>query len=380
MLFRSKSLSKLTFFNTNYRFYINLNGEDYQKVIEILNTVVGLSSYSLCKRVKTNLEYIGASAIDIINYERRNREFSFKVETHRGDKSFPFTSIEISQKVASKIIPEIIGIKVDVHNPELKVSIDLRTEGTYIYTKVIKGLGGYPSGVAGRGLLMISGGIDSPVAGFLCLKKGVNLNAIHYASPPHTSDMALQKVIDLLERIAHYNLDGKINLYVVGFTDIQNKINKHANNIYSVTLMRRQMYKIADRFAREHGYDCMVNGESIGQVASQTLESMMVVNEVTSLPIIRPLATYDKEEIINISRQIKTFDISIQPYEDCCTIFVPEHPIIKPRLEEVLKEETKCMLDAEIDTAYLNITKYELDISKKTNVFESKVDDSKFII
>lgn len=377
---KCRNLPNLTFFNTNYRFYINLNGEDHQKVIDILNTVVGLSSYSLCKRVNTNLEQIATNAIDIINYERPNYDFSFKVETHRGDKNYPLTSIEISQKVAGMIIPKIKGISVDVHNPDLTVSIDLRTEGAYIYTKVIKGLGGYPSGVAGRGLLMISGGIDSPVAGYLSLRKGVNINAIHYASPPHTSDMALQKVIDLLERIAHYNLDGKINLYVVPFTDIQNKIHYNANNIYTVTLMRRAMYKIADRFAKENGYDCIINGESIGQVASQTLESMKVVNDVTNLPIIRPLATYDKEEIIAISRQIKTFDISIQPYEDCCTIFVPEHPVIKPRLESVLQEEEKCMLDEEINIAYQNIKKYELDIKKKTNVFELQTDNSKFVI
>lgn len=377
---KCKSLPRLTFTNTNYRFYINLNGEDEQKVIDILNTVVGLSSYSLCKRVSPNLEEIAANAVDIINEERPNHPFSFKVETHRGDKNFPFTSIEISQKVAGKIIPQISGMTVDVHNPDLTLSIDLRTEGAYIYTKVIKGLGGYPSGIAGKGLLMISGGIDSPVAGFLSLRKGININAIHYASPPHTSDMALQKVIDLLERLAHYNLDGKINLYVVPFTDIQNKIHMNANNIYTVTLMRRAMYKIADRFARENGYDCIINGESIGQVASQTLESIKVVNDVTNLPIIRPLATYDKEEIITISRRIKTFDISIQPYEDCCTIFVPEHPIIKPRLEAVLQEEAKCMLDEDINIAYENIKKYELDIKTKTNVFETNNDNSKFVI
>lgn len=374
------SLPKLTFFNTSYRFYINLNGEDYHQVIDILNTVVGLSSYSLCKRIDNKLENIAHCAIDIINKERPKKEFSFKVETHRADKSYPLTSIEISQQVAKMVIPAISGMSVDVHNPDLTIFIDLRSEGTYVYTNAIKGLGGYPSGIAGRGLLMISGGIDSPVAGFLCLRKGINMDAIHYASPPHTSDMALQKVIDLLERIAHYNLDGKINLYVVPFTDIQMKIYQNSNNIYAITLMRRAMYKIADMFAREHSYDCLINGESIGQVASQTLESMKVVNEVTNLPIIRPLATYDKEEIIEVSRKIKTYDISIQPYEDCCTIFVPEHPVIKPQLNSVLQEENKCMLDEEIITAYNNIVKYELNIKKKTNVFEESNTDSKFII
>lgn len=376
---KCKDLKNLRFSNTSYRFYIYLNGEDHSKVIEILNTVVGLYSYSLCKRVESNIEEIAKDAVAIIKEERPNKSFSFKVETHRGDKTFPLTSIEISQKVSSIIIPQIEGISVDVHNPELTLSIDLRSEGTYIYTKIIKGLGGYPSGMAGNGLLMISGGIDSPVAGFMALRKGVKLSAIHYESPPHTSPMALQKVIDLLERLSVYSLDGKINLYVVPFTDIQSKIYQNADNTYGITLMRRAMYKIASLFALDQNFSCLINGESIGQVASQTLESMMVVNEVTNLPIIRPLATYDKEEIIEVSRKIKTYDISIRPFEDCCTVFVPEHPVIKPKLDIVKKEEEKCELDSLIDEVFYNIKKYELSHHIKTTVFDNST-NSKFII
>ena len=199
-----------------------------------------------------------------------------------------------------------------------------------MYVETVKGLGGYPSGMAGSGILMMSGGIDSPVSGFLALKKGVNLKALHFASPPYTSDLALQKVVDLTEVLTNYASSGTIELLVVPFTKIQDSIHNNASNIYMVTLMRRAMYKIASLICKRDGIDVIINGESIGQVASQTLESMKVVNEVTNIPIIRPLATFDKEEIVDIARKIKTFDISIRPYEDCCTVFVPEHPIIKP--------------------------------------------------
>lgn len=374
---KCKHLKKLKFVNTNYRFYIYLNGEDYREVIDILNTVVGLHSYSLCKKTTNSIEDIANTAITVINDNRPKENFSFKVETHRSDKSYPLTSIEISQGVAKRVLPEVKGMSVDVHNPDLVLSIDLRREGTYVYTEAIKGLGGYPSGIAGRGLLMISGGIDSPVAGFLSLKKGINLDAIHFASPPYTTEMALQKAIDLLERLALYTTDGKINLYVVHFTDIQNAIRSNANGDYIITLMRRAMYKIAARFCDDNKYDCIINGESVGQVASQTLESIRVVNEVTNLPIIRPLATYDKDDIVKIARTIKTYDISIRPYEDCCTVFIPEHPIIKPELEKVLIEEGKCQLDDFIEGAYQAIEKYELSIDKKFTLFN---DQDKFII
>ena len=243
-----------------------------------------------------------------------------------------------------------------------------------MFVETVKGLGGYPSGSAGKGLLMMSGGIDSPGAGYLALRKGVVLEAIHFASPPYTSDLALQKVVDLTEIISNYTLDGKMNLLVVPFTKIQTLIHEKANPIFMVTLMRRAMYKIGEKVAKERGIDVLVNGESIGQVASQTLESMNVVNAVTNMPIIRPVATYDKEEIITVAKKIKTYDTSIKPYEDCCTVFVPEHPIIKPKIEEVLSEEEKCMLDEAIDEAVKNIQVIHLSCFKKYSVF-SKAED-----
>ena len=369
-----KDIPNLKFTNTDYRAYIYLNGTDHNLVIDKLNEVVGLYSYSLCKEVAKDIEDIAKWGIEIINaYIKEaniNHSFTFKVETHRGDKRFPLTSLEISSKVAGLILPKIEMMSVDVHNPDITLHIDLRSEGAYIYTNTIKGLGGYPSGIGGEALLMMSGGIDSPVAGFLTIKKGVRISAIHYASPPYTSPMALQKVIDLLKVIAKYQDSGQIDLYVVPFTNIQTAIHNNANQIYLVTIMRRMMYTIATKLAKDLGISALVNGESIGQVASQTLESMMVVNEVTNIPILRPLCAMDKIEIINLASRINTYDISIRPYEDCCTVFVPEHPIIKPRLEDVKHEEAKCGLEPLIEEAYNNIKKYTINIDSNINVFE----------
>ena len=372
---------ELTYSHTDYRFYIYLNGVSYEDVIERLNLVTGLYSYSLCKVVKKvndvlTIENIGSEydniasvAAALIKEEIKDKKTSFKVETNRGNKKFPATSIEISQEIAKRVLPQVENLYVDVHNPEIVLSIDLRYEGTYVFLNDIKGLGGYPGGMNGYGLLMMSGGLDSPVAGFLSIKKGVNLKAIHYFSPPYTSLNALQKVVDLLEKIAIYSYSETIELYVVPFTKIQDRIHEKANQIYMVTLMRRAMYKIGDSICRKKNIDVIINGESIGQVASQTLESMRVVNDVTNIPIIRPLATYDKEDIVQIARKIGTYDISIRPYEDCCTVFVPEHPVIKPELDKVLEEEAKCDFGSLIDEAIENTKKITLNTRNKYSVF-----------
>ncbi|MBO7086285.1 MAG: tRNA 4-thiouridine(8) synthase ThiI [Bacilli bacterium] len=369
-----KDIPNIKFVNTDYRAYIYLNGQDYNLVIDKLGEVVGLYSYSLCKEVNKDIEDIAKWGIEIINdyinEANITSNFTFKVETHRGDKRFPLTSLEISSKVAGLVLPKIEKMSVDVHNPDVTLHIDLRSEGAYIYTNTIKGLGGYPSGIGGEALLMMSGGIDSPVAGFLTIKKGVKISAIHYASPPYTSPMALQKVIDLLKVLAKYQGSGEIDLYVVPFTDVQTAIHEKANQIYLVTIMRRMMYTIATKLARDLEISALVNGESIGQVASQTLESMMVVNDVTNIPILRPLCAMDKLDIIGIASKINTYDISIRPYEDCCTVFVPEHPIIKPRLEDVKYEEAKCNLEPLVEAAYQNIKKYTISIDSNINVFE----------
>lgn len=365
---------KLTYFNTDYRFYIYLNGEKYEEVIEVLNTIVGLYSYSLCKKVEPEYDAMANVGIQMLTEEIQAKKATFKVETNRGNKSFPATSIQISQEIARRILPKVENLSVDVHNPDYTLNVDLRCEGTYLYLKEIKGLGGYPSGMQGSGLLMMSGGIDSPVAGYLAMRKGINVYAIHYASPPYTSLNSLQKVVDLLQVLAKFTANGKVKLLVVPFTKIQDAIHQNADPKYLVTIMRRAMYKIGEKVCQEKDIDIMINGESIGQVASQTLESMKVVNEVTNIPIIRPLATYDKEEIISISRKIKTYDISIRPYEDCCTVFVPEHPVIKPTIAEAKKQEDKCNLTELIDEAVNNIEIINLNDKDKYSVFDDKFD------
>ena len=363
----------LEFSHEQYRFYIYLNGESFEDVSKKLQTVPGIYSYSPCVKVENDIEKIANISYELL--KTRTNKVSFKVETNRGDKRFPLTSLEVSRKVAGFLLPKLSNYSVDVHNPDVILNIDLRNNGTYVYTDVYKGIGGYPAGIAGKGLVMMSGGLDSPVATYLSIKKGINVTAIHFASPPYTSQNSLQKVIDLLEELSKYAYKGQIKLYVVPFTKVQEKIHQNADNTFLVTLMRRAMYRIADKVVRKHYLDCIINGESVGQVASQTLESMKVVNDVTNLPILRPLATFDKDEIVEISKKINTYDISIRPYEDCSTVLVPKHPTIKPNIDEVLIEENKCQFTTEIDEAVQNIKTYDLTYTKKVNVFEQDDED-----
>lgn len=367
---RLKHYARLQFSNTDYRLYIYLNGEDYCSIVGELDMIFGLSSYSLCVKCQPDYDEIAEKAIALIINEKKHNRCSFKVETKRSDKSYPATSPEITKEVAGRILPNIPGLFVDVHHPDLILHIELRREGTYIYIKTIKGLGGLPGGISGDGLLMLSGGIDSPVAGFLSLKKGIDLIALHFASPPYTSDRALQKVVDLLQELTKYTSDGTIKMLICPFTKIQEAIIKYTDQIYNITIMRRLMFRIADMICRKYHLNIIVTGESIGQVASQTIESMKVINEVTNLPIIRPLATYDKQEIIAVARKIGTYDISIRPYEDCCTIFVPEHPVIKPQQKRVEFQEKKCDFKNLIDESIENIKILNLNKFKKYSIFE----------
>lgn len=363
----------LRFEYTNYRFYIYLNGEDHKKIVEILDTISGISSYSLCVKCLPVLEDIASKAVDLIK-ENNLQNKSFKVDTKRGDKSFPLNSIEISQQVATLILETLNDLVVDVHTPDVLVKIDLRIEGTYVFLNQTFGMQGFPAGTGGKALLMISGGIDSPVAGYLSLKKGLTLKAIHFYSPPYTSEMSLQKVIELTEVLTKYTENGTMELLVVPFTAIQLRIQEKASSEYLITLMRRAMYKIASKICEKDRLMAIVNGESIGQVASQTVENMYVINEVTSIPILRPLITNEKNEIIQISKQIKAFDISIRPYEDCCTVFIPTHPTTKPRLNFVLREENLADFDKLIEDAISNIEVINLSKFEKYNVMFKKTE------
>lgn len=331
--------SNLVFQNKGMRYYIILNDHKPEEIIPLLKKIPGIYSFSVVTRCESNLESIKVAALEIMTQELAKEKKTFKVETNRAYKQFPHTSLEISQMVAGFLFKSLPGLKADMHHPDFTLFLDVRDEGTYIYTEVISGLGGFPAHIQGKGLLMVSGGIDSVVAGFLALKKGIEIEAIHFASPPYTSDNALQKVVDLLEQLAPYTLNGTILLHVVPFTTLQQLIFQHVREDYGITIMRRMMYRISECLAKKISAEVIINGESIGQVASQTLESMNVINSVVTMPVIRPLAVMDKEEIINIARNIGTYDISIRPFEDCCTIFVPRHPQIKPRLSTAEKEE-----------------------------------------
>lgn len=246
-----------------------------------------------------------------------------------------------------------IDCKVDVHNPEVELNIEIRKEATYIYCDEIKGLGGYPVGIQGKGMLMLSGGIDSPVAGYLALKRGVNIECLYFESPPHTSIQAKNKVLKLAEKLNEYSKN--IKVHVVPFTKIQEEIYKKVPGNYNINIMRRMMYRIAEKYSKKRNCKIIVNGESIGQVASQTLNSMVVINNVTNMPVIRPVACLDKLEIIEIAKKIDTYETSILPFEDCCTIFVPKHPVINPELDKAIEYEKQLDYDNLIDECIKNI-------------------------
>lgn len=374
-----KKFKDLSFESRGMRYYIMLNNEDSQPIIEILKKIPGIYSFSVVSRCNSNLDDIYLLAQELVQKELNNGKKTFKIETNRADKSFPLTSIEITKSVGSYLFKNIKGLKADVHQPEFILYLDLRSEGTFIFTNIYLGLGGFPAGSIGKTLLMISGGIDSVVAGYLAIKKGMSVDAIHFAAPPYTSPLAVQKVIDLLETIVPYTEYQNINLYVVPFTDIQKAIYDFTKEDYCITIMRRMMYRISEKLARKIGALAIINGENIGQVASQTLESIDTIESVVKIPIIRPLAIFDKQDIINIATKIKTYDISILPYEDCCTVFVPRHPQIKPNLNYTIVEENKINFEDMIVKALNDSKKIVLRINQHYNYLKNKLDKDKQI-
>ena len=311
------------------RMFIHTN-ENFDKVIARVKNIFGIH--------EMNIGYvINSTDFDVVKDEILNllkeHEFTtFKVESKRSNKSLNTTSVELSKNLGAHILKNIEGLKVDVKNPEIVVNVEYRINNTLVYFEKFKGLGGYPVGTLGKGLLMLSGGIDSPVAGYLAIKRGVKIEAIYFESPPHTSIEAKNKVKSLAKKLAVYNND--IILHVVNFTEIQEAIYKNIPHEYLITIMRRMMYRISAIIASRRNAKILINGESIGQVASQTLTSMSAINEVISIPVIRPLACFDKLDIIDVAKNIDTYETSILPFEDCCTIFVPKHPVINPRKEK----------------------------------------------
>ena len=334
---------------TMSRMYITYDEKKEEEILKNLTKIFGIHSIVICDKVNTNEDEIKSKILEIL----KEKQFkTFKVSTKRSDKTFPHTSMEFNNIIGGLVLKNF-NCKVDVHNPELNLEIEIRQEGTFIYNKEIKGIGGYPVGIQGKGLLMLSGGIDSPVAGYLSLKRGVNIECLYFESPPHTSLNAKNKVLKLAQILNDYS--GTIKVHIVPFTKIQEEIYKNIPGNYNITIMRRMMYRIAEIYAKRKNCKILINGESIGQVASQTLNSMVVINNVTNMPVIRPVACLDKLEIIEISKKINTYETSILPYEDCCTIFVPKHPVINPSLETAIEYENLINYEELINECIKNI-------------------------
>lgn len=313
------------------RMFVSLNRDNFDEVVSKLQKVFGIHEI-VVGYITTNMDILEIKN-NILELAKEKVFKTFKVETKRSDKNYPINSMEISRTLGAHLLKNIDGLSVDVHNPDLLINVEIRKDACIIYFDRYDGIGGYPVGTLGKGLLMLSGGIDSPVAGYLAIKRGVKLEGIYFESPPHTSVAAKNKVIALAEKLSEYNNDFK--LHVINFTEIQEEIYKNIPHEYLITIMRRMMYRISAIIAKNSRGHILVNGESIGQVASQTLTSMEVINEVVNIPVIRPVACFDKNEIIKIAKDINTYETSILPFEDCCTIFVPEHPVINP-------EKAKC--------------------------------------
>ena len=364
ILFALKDLDVLITYDLG-RMFIHTN-ENFADVIKKVTNIFGIH--------EINIGYIiDSTDFDIIKLEilklLKEKEFStFKVESKRSNKKLNTTSILLSKNLGAYILKNIKDLKVDVTNPEVLINVEYRLKNTLVYFEKIKGLGGYPVGTLGKGLLMLSGGIDSPVAGYLAMKRGVKIEAIYFESPPHTSMEAKEKVKSLAKKLAVYNND--ITLHVINFTEIQESIYKNIPHEYLITIMRRMMYRISAIIANRKNAKVLINGESIGQVASQTLTSMSAINEVVNIPVIRPLACFDKLDIIDIAKKIDTYETSILPYEDCCTIFVPKHPVINPQKEKCHEYEELIPYKDLIYKAVKNHEVINIKVQEKDNEFK----------
>ena len=338
------------------RMIIEFHDKDLESIQKVVDKTFGIHTYHIAYVVPSSDSEIQK---ELLNLAKELKFSTFKIETKRSDKSFPISSQDYNRVLGGLLLKNIPNIKVDVHQPDLLMRVEIREEHTYLYYQSYEGCGGYPVGTQQKGMLMLSGGIDSPVAGYLALKRGMKLDAVYFEAMPHTSIGARNKVIDLCKKLANYT--DKINLHIVNFTPIQEEIYKNCRKDYCITIMRRMMYRIMESLSKSYKGIVIVNGESIGQVASQTLTSMQVINSVTNMPIIRPVACLDKLEIMEIARKIDTYDISIIPYEDCCTVFVPRHPVINPKLNTAIEEENKFNYQEMIEEAVESIQTVVVD-------------------
>lgn len=344
--------------------YIEFKDSELESIKKVIGNVFGVHKYNIANIVENDIESIKDVVLRII---KENTPSTFKIETKRSNKNFPIHSGEVNNILGGHVLRNISNIKVDVHNPEMLVKVEIRDNKTYVYYKEYNGAGGYPVGTQPMGMLMLSGGIDSPVAGYLAMKRGVKLECVYFEAIPHTSIEARNKVIELTRKLTQFT--SSINLHVVSFTKIQEEIYKNCKDDYCITIMRRMMYRIMERLCKKHKGYVIINGESIGQVASQTLTSMSVINSVTNMPVIRPVACLDKLEIIDIARKIDTYETSILPYEDCCTVFVPKHPVINPKIDTAIFEEEKFDYESLIEEAIDTVN--TIKVTEEDNEFSN---------
>lgn len=347
---RLRELGEIEIRKSQSTIYIEPKAEDFdfEEALERVSRIFGIAGFSRACVCEKSIEDILSRSVEYLKTVAENIN-TFKVEAKRADKRFPLTSPEICREVGGALLDAYPHLKVDVHNPELTVYVEIRDYAAYVRAEQIKGAGGLPVGTAGTASILISGGIDSPVAAWTMAKRGLRLHAIHFASPPYTSPRAELKVRTLLKKVAAYS--GTINLAVVPFTEIQDEIGKNCPEDYFTLIMRRMMMRISERLARQSGSLALITGESLGQVASQTLPALVTTDSVVSMPVLRPLIGMDKEEIIKISRKIDTFETSILPFEDCCTVFTPKHPKTRPTLEACAEAEKGLSVDALVNKA-----------------------------
>ena len=343
------------------RIYIHLNDSDVEEVEKRLQLVSGISSYSLVTKCSNELQVIKETALALMK-QIVTSETTFKIETKRANKNYPLTSLEVTKHVSGYVLANHNLLKVDVHNPSVTLHLELKGDSCYLYNKEIKAMGGFPVGVAGKGLLMLSGGIDSPVAGYLAMKQGIEIECIHFESTPLTSIESAQKVVDLVKKMAKYAPKNTIKLHMIPFKEMHMALLDNVPESYNITIMRRMMYRIASKLAEKKKCLCLVNGESVGQVASQTLGSINTINSVTNIPVIRPLCTYDKADIIRISRHIDCFELSIKPFEDCCTVYVPKAPATSPKKDKAELYEKAFDYETLVEEAVLNVNTISINM------------------
>lgn len=341
------------------KIYIEGNPDDYPSIINRLKKVFGLVYISPCIRVDKDTEDINNAAKLAMKEAIENSSIqTFKVDTNRSDKNYPLKSPEVSRNMGGVILDEFEELRVDVHNPDIYLYIDIK-EHVYIYTERIKAYGGMPVGTSGKGLLLLSGGIDSPVAGFTMAKRGLAINCVHFHSYPFTSERSEEKVKDLAEILARYT--GKFKFFSINLLEIQKEINKNCPEKEMTIISRRFMMRIAEKIANHNGYDALITGESLGQVASQTVQGIAVTNNSVDIPVLRPLIGMDKVDIIRIAEDIETYETSILPFEDCCTVFLPKHPVTKPKVEDIKKSEEALDVEGLVNDAIRNMKVYTIE-------------------